>query len=431
MRFFCLLCLLGWCGSLKAQSGLVITGESNLCYAGRDNVLAAAAFHCPPAQLVLTASNGSIRKDAAGNFIYRPARLSDSAVVTAYRLRGGDSVLLGSRRFRVKYLGPQSLLMSRSHTDIVRPDLLGKTGLESLDNACLDPRLVITGFDCQIRSEEDTTRALLHSGSSLFTPAMQEQFARLQVRDEVRFTNISCLGSDGIARRLADIRFLIGRTEDHDPTFKPLPHSLSSGVSSPDLVIGVTGQRTCIVGFENFLLAASPSYRNADIHLSTDNGTIRKDAAGAFRLVPFRADTTATITGYCIRGKDTLVLGRSVFLVRGLSGAFYHHHNGIAPTFFPQEMAGKERLSDLIDFMGWGWHDAPDFTLTSFVCEVKFAATQTMSEGLPAYGDRFTPAMQALFAKLRPGDRVFFDDIKVKGPDGKTRNLGTLTVIIW
>jgi|GEM_PF-3693313 len=42
----------------------------------------------------------------------------------------------------------------------------------------------------------------------------------------------------------------------------------------------------------------------------------------------------------------------------------------------------------------------------------------------------FTPAMKRRIRKLRTGDRVFFSDIMVQGPNGSIKQIGSLTVVI-
>lgn len=44
---------------------------------------------------------------------------------------------------------------------------------------------------------------------------------------------------------------------------------------------------------------------------------------------------------------------------------------------------------------------------------------------------RFTPQMQELMSRCKPGTRVFFDDIRAKAPDGTTRNLPGMTFKLY
>lgn len=39
-----------------------------------------------------------------------------------------------------------------------------------------------------------------------------------------------------------------------------------------------------------------------------------------------------------------------------------------------------------------------------------------------------TDQMRELISKLKPLERIFFDDIKAEGPDKRIRNMGTLTL---
>lgn len=42
----------------------------------------------------------------------------------------------------------------------------------------------------------------------------------------------------------------------------------------------------------------------------------------------------------------------------------------------------------------------------------------------------FTPAMKRRIKKLRPGDKVFFEDIMMKGPNGGVKQIGSVTMVI-
>jgi len=59
-------------------------------------------------------------------------------------------------------------------------------------------------------------------------------------------------------------------------------------------------------------------------------------------------------------------------------------------------------------------------------CEVTYAPKRDDLQTKTNQGALFTGDVKALMSQAKPGDSFFFDDIRAKGPDGKTRNLGTI-----
>jgi hypothetical protein len=68
-----------------------------------------------------------------------------------------------------------------------------------------------------------------------------------------------------------------------------------------------------------------------------------------------------------------------------------------------------------------------DFDLKFAVTEFVVTATiKGFAQSKPAKGARFTSEQKALFNSLTKGSKVYIEDIKAMGPDGKTRELSTI-----
>jgi len=63
-------------------------------------------------------------------------------------------------------------------------------------------------------------------------------------------------------------------------------------------------------------------------------------------------------------------------------------------------------------------------------CEVTYAPKRDDLQTKSNPGPLFTSGVKELMSQAKPGDSYFFDDIIVKGPDGKKRNLGTIAFSI-
>jgi len=68
-----------------------------------------------------------------------------------------------------------------------------------------------------------------------------------------------------------------------------------------------------------------------------------------------------------------------------------------------------------------------DFDLKFRVISFTVSATiNGFEQSKPAKGYRFTGAQIALMKKVRPGSKVYIENVKAKGPDGSVRNIGSI-----
>ena len=68
----------------------------------------------------------------------------------------------------------------------------------------------------------------------------------------------------------------------------------------------------------------------------------------------------------------------------------------------------------------------PFCDITSF----SFATSRKLKKDIYCIGSYFTPKVYAAIKKLKRGDKAFFDNIKVNGPDGTTRSLAPFFLTI-
>jgi hypothetical protein len=72
----------------------------------------------------------------------------------------------------------------------------------------------------------------------------------------------------------------------------------------------------------------------------------------------------------------------------------------------------------------------PDSNLTYSIRSFTFVSSRKIKKEINCTDDSFTPKVYAAIKKLRPGDKVFIDNIKAGGPDGTTRTLMPFNLII-
>jgi hypothetical protein len=73
------------------------------------------------------------------------------------------------------------------------------------------------------------------------------------------------------------------------------------------------------------------------------------------------------------------------------------------------------------------------FVVTSFSITYvprRGEAEEGTSETQYLTGGRANPKVAAIMAKLKPGDKVYFENIRAVGPDKTSRNIGSLAFVI-
>jgi len=202
------------------------------------------------------------------------------------------------------------------------------------------------------------------------------------------------------------------------------PFKAEYQVAEMGLVVSPTKMNVFYYGVDNPVEISVPGIPSENITPQFSNGVITKDpkSAGGWVVRPARADGRGTETFISviatIDGKKK-EMGKKNFRVKmvpdpvakvaGQSGGFISKvmltaTNGVAAEI------------ENFDF------EMP-FTVTSFTTSM---IVKNYLQEYPSTSNKFTDQQVGLFKNLRKGDKVYFEDIKAKGPDKTTRNLPAL-----
>ncbi len=173
------------------------------------------------------------------------------------------------------------------------------------------------------------------------------------------------------------------------------------------------------LGLDNPIKVAASGYEASDLTVTIDNGRIYGEN-GEYIIRPFRpgsAIVTVSSNGKEIQ-KTTFrvkLVPNPVAMIAGRNGGYVSKNE-----FLKQDKV----LVMMADF---------DFDLNFEIVEftVSSGAEAEYKPEFKSNSNKITEAQKELIEQLLPGDKVYLQDIKCKGPDGSIRELEALTFEIY
>ena len=192
-------------------------------------------------------------------------------------------------------------------------------------------------------------------------------------------------------------------------------------VAAPSLVVSPTKMNVFYRGVDNPVSVSVSGYSNKDIAATATNGSLSKTADG-YIMKPGRE--SEALIGATVTNPDGTK--------KSMPGLKFRVKNVPNPTPYfggksvDDELIKKTELTaaagviaKMIDF---------DFDLRFEVVEFKVTMVvggtpiEKMTKGPAVSGD-----MKEMFQKAKPGQKIYIEGIKARGPDGTVRNLGSLS----
>jgi len=200
------------------------------------------------------------------------------------------------------------------------------------------------------------------------------------------------------------------------------PFTASYQVSPPSLVVSPTKMNVFYLGVDNPVEISVPGYPANSVRPRMTNGNIRR-SGGGFVVNPTRIGDASVSVSVEIDGASRS-MGSKPFRVRPVPDPY--------PTLAGQKGGGFAKSKVLAEFgpeaamPDWFEFDL-SFEITSFTMG---ATVQGFFKRMQSTDGTFTAEMRETVRNLGSGARIYLDDIKAIGPDGSTRNIGTLPIIL-
>ena len=191
-------------------------------------------------------------------------------------------------------------------------------------------------------------------------------------------------------------------------------------VGASSLSVSATKMNVLFIGLDNPISIAAAGVPAESISASISQGSLRKTGSGQYTArVASVGQAKVNVTAQ-VEGK-TRSLGTMDFRVMRVPD--------------PVAMVGGSKGGRMRS-AAFRVQKGVQAELENFYFDTKFVITHfTMGFAGTGFSDylemestsaRFTPKMEQLMARAKPGTRIFIDDIRAKGPDGTTRTLPSL-----
>jgi gliding motility-associated protein GldM len=196
-----------------------------------------------------------------------------------------------------------------------------------------------------------------------------------------------------------------------------LPFILNAQVPGIDAVVAPVKMNVMYLGMANPIEIAVPGITSDKITATVSNGTIKKVANG-WEVLP--GDTRECIVSVLVDNKKVSDKKFRVKLVPNPVAIFAGKYDGR----IAKDIALKTEALDA-ELINFDWD--LKFTIKSF--------TFFSSDGKNDYeevsdGNKLTEKMKSLITNCKTGQNIVFKNIVAVGPDGKTRNLNPVIIVL-
>jgi gliding motility-associated protein GldM len=192
-------------------------------------------------------------------------------------------------------------------------------------------------------------------------------------------------------------------------------------VAAPNLVVSPTKMNVFYRGVENPVEISVAGYSAKDIAPSMSNGSLSKAQQGYIVKPGKDNESTVSVTVTNADGTKKSLLGVKFRVKNVPNPAPYFAGKSVNDeTIKKTELSAAQYvIAKMENFEFDLKFEVIEFTLTMIVSGTPIEKT---SKGSALSGD-----MKEMMAKAKPGQKVYIERIKARGPDGTVRSLGTLS----
>ena len=192
-------------------------------------------------------------------------------------------------------------------------------------------------------------------------------------------------------------------------------------VAAPNLVVSPTKMNVFYRGVDNPVSISVSGYSDKDIRPSMTNGTLSKGGEGWVVKPGKESEATISATVTNPDGSSKSMTGMK-FRVKNVPNPrpYFGGKSVDDETIKKTELtAAAGVIAKMIDFEFDLKFEVVGYKVTMIVGGTPI---EKLTNGAAVSGD-----MKEMFQKAKPGQKVYIEQIKARGPDGTTRNLGSLS----
>ena len=199
------------------------------------------------------------------------------------------------------------------------------------------------------------------------------------------------------------------------------PFSTEYQVGEPNAVISPTKMNVLYIGVENPLAISVSGAPGESIRATITQGTLQK--AGNEWIAKPTTVGNATVTVTATVDGQTKEMGKMPFRVKTVPDPVGKVAGKIGGKIDKPTLVAQVAVLATLDQFEFDMR----FEVTSFTVS---ATIGQFTQTYPATGARITDQQKQLLNRLTKGGKVYFEDIKARGPDGRTRDLPTISFTI-
>ena len=199
------------------------------------------------------------------------------------------------------------------------------------------------------------------------------------------------------------------------------PFQTEYQVGEPNSVVSPTKMNVLYIGVDNPLGISVSGAPNESIRATITQGTLQK--VGNEWIAKVTTIGNATITVSATVDGQSKVMGTFVFRVKAVPDPVAKVGGKIGGKIDKPTLLAQVAVLASLDNFEFDMR----FEVTSFTVSAQIGS---FTREQPATGARITDQQKAILNSLARGGRVYFQDIKARGPDGRTRDLPTVALQI-
>ena len=191
-------------------------------------------------------------------------------------------------------------------------------------------------------------------------------------------------------------------------------------VAKPSMTVSPTKMNVFYAGLDNPVSISAPGISASNLKVSISNGAITSGPDGTYIVRPDKVGIKSIITVNALIDGATKPIGSTEFRVKRVPDPVASVAGKIEGAITKNELLAQQGvLAKIPDF-----DFAMNFTVTSFVVSTSKAG---FIVDKPTKGNKFSQDQIDLMKGLNPGSRLYIESIVVKGDDGTTRNLPSIS----
>lgn len=186
-------------------------------------------------------------------------------------------------------------------------------------------------------------------------------------------------------------------------------------VAAPSVTISATKMNVFYIGVDNPVSVGAPGVNSKDLSVAitgSNGATIKPDGKGGY-IVNVKTQGKCNITASAKMGTQTRMLGSMEYRIKQIPKPTVMIGNYSGGKISKESLIANRGLRVSME----GFDFPVTYTVTTY--KVTFISGGDGEAPMQGRGNAFTPEMVNRMQKLRRGNKVVFEEFRVKGPDGE------------